>query len=105
MTRSSDAPILVKQDLTVDAAGKVMTEEASTLGFPPGQVPHGWLHPYSTNQGIYIKDSFTGDTTSWYLYKEEQCNGDVVGWRYRPSAETIRANNTISGWTLLIIND
>jgi hypothetical protein len=105
MQRISNAPVLFAQDLTYNEQTKTITEEASTLGIPPGRAPHGWLYPKSTHLGIYIKDNRNGKVTAWYPDSEDKRGDEIVGWRYRPSAESLKEDRSLYSWQLVIIND
>jgi len=71
------------------------------------------LEPLSSGAAVWIPQSLmavkshkTGVITRW-----ERCDtfvdseGDVQGWRYAPTRQTLSQTPNLSGWTMVVYND
>lgn len=105
VTRMSPTFFLAQFDRADDI--KSMSQEASTLGLPPGQPPYGLLalETPPADIGLQIMNNSTGDVTTWCLTKVDMSCGDIAGWKFKPSADTIKEFPHLVDWTLLIVND
>ena len=91
---------------TVVAEVKQMTAEAGELGFKAGEVPAAQLYDDAADVGITLCTGYPSRRTHWYQIDNlVDGGGDVVAWRYRPTAETVRLHPRCTGWEVLIYND
>jgi hypothetical protein len=64
------------------------------------------LEPSSTKALMAVKSHKTGVISRW-----ERCEtftdseGEVQGWRYAPTAQTLSQTPNLSGWTMVVYND
>lgn len=104
MLITNPAPVYRTQSFDAFVETKTVSQEASTLGLKPGVLPYGRLYNDAADAGIKLV-SETGVTSTWYLQEEQMSNGDVAGWIFKPTPETIRNEPKIDGWKVLIVND
>lgn len=79
--------------------------EASALGLRPGVQPMIRIYDDAIDEGIKIRNADTGKETVWYLHTVDTNEGDVQGWLFHPTPESLHQHPELAGWTVLIIND
>jgi hypothetical protein len=82
--------------------GLKATTEDSTLYGVNTRVP---LYDDACDVGFAIKSEKTGRVSTWFFSEELRDGEEVVGWLYKPTTESVRKNQGLSGYTLTIFND
>lgn len=97
---------LSTRDFTVATGKPMMFAEASSLGFRAGQVPGGQLYDDACDEGITLISHRSGDKTHWYRTQEGLVvAGELQGWIYKPTTETLRKQPQLKDWEVHILND
>ena len=96
---------LQAQWFTSDRGRKLMFADASDLGFKAGQVPGGALYDDAADFGITLRNTDKGTVAHWYESDMLFHNGEQIGWRYKPTNETLRKHPNLKGWEVHILND
>jgi hypothetical protein len=98
------APTFHSKDFGSSSVSQSMSQEASMLGVKPGVLPYGRLHADSPELGFRMLAE-NGVETIWIFMHTSTCAGEVQGWRFSPTADTIAKHPYLEGYDLLIIND
>lgn len=98
------APTFRSKDFGCSITLQSMSQEASMLGIKPGVLPYGRLYDDAADLGLRIRTD-TGEETIWIFMHVDTCGGELQGWRFSPTADTIAKNPVLEGFDLLIIND
>lgn len=107
MKRHGPAPTFQKKDFSVSTTTQSMSQEASALGIKPGELPYGQLYITWPDVGLRLASNpiLATEYETWIFLHEDRCGDEVQGWRFAPSAETVRMHPELEGYDLLIIND
>jgi hypothetical protein len=64
------------------------------------------LYDDAADVGFAIRNSKTGNVTRWAL-QDWVCDGEneVIEWAFVPTPESLRADPTLSGYTITLLND
>lgn len=82
---------------------KSFVAEAATIGRSPML---GQIYPDSIDEGMILISAKTGAETKWVVVQEHHDDeGDLLFWELHPTAETLRKNPQLSGYTVTIFND
>lgn len=87
-----------------DVAGRLLSEEASTLGFRDV----GRLYDDAADVGIAIEreEHRRGRVVRFCLSEvKRDADRDVMWWEFVPCPESLRAVPALSGWRVRIFND
>lgn len=107
MQLQAPAPSFRKKDFGVSPTTQSMSQEASMLGLVPGEVPYGQLYINAPDVGLWLASTpiLAAEREAWIFLHEDRCGDEIQGWRFAPSAETLRMHPDLEGYDLLIIND
>lgn len=89
---------------TVVAKNKAMIAEASDFGYNVCRAPYERLYDDACDVGIAIQ-GHRGTARFFLADTDEDGEGDIAGWRFEPTPETLRAFPGLAGWHVTIIND
>lgn len=85
-------------------ATRSLIAEASDLGFRAGRLPFSRLYDDACDMGIAIAGKHS--TAVFFLVGEDKDReGEIAGWLFEPTPETLRACPGLAGWHVTIIND
>ena len=106
MALLNNIPTYNIKKLNFECSIKRIGFDASDLGIPPGVLPHGRLYDDACDEGVkLINVQGTNTETVWHFVRDDVVRGEVMGWHYAPTPETVRKHPKLDGWTLLIAND
>lgn len=102
----NQAPTFYQDQFNKHTSMKVVfSQEASMLGLKPGILPFGRLPTDAGDDGLILVNRINNSRTMWTLSQVDQQDGDVMGWKFSPTHETVVDNPHLEGFKILIIND
>jgi hypothetical protein len=90
-----------------DPKTQTMDAEISDLG---GQSIHTRLYNDACDAGFLLQSHVTGKTSAWVQVAQsggydEDSDGEVTSWTFRPTYETLREHPQLANWKILVWND
>jgi hypothetical protein len=65
------------------------------------------LYDDAADVGFSVRNEKTGNVTRWSLSDEvrDRNENELIGWTFVPTPESLRANPTLKGYMLTLLND
>lgn len=96
-----EVPCYSSQSLSHSAQKTLLIGEASELGYRG----MGQLYDDACDVGIALVNPRTGNVTRWFLKEEVVSRGEILGWMFLPTSETVRKNPTLATYQFNLAND
>lgn len=87
-------------------SGKTLVAEISELSSGNRRQVFGQVYQDSCDEGLRVVSAKTGASVDFYVYKTDNgSEGEIAGWRLRPTRESIKRVPTCERVEVLVIND
>lgn len=75
----------------------------------PGSLPFEQLFPESADHGIRMRSERSGEEAAFFVVntdieRDSDGSGAIVGWRLKPTLETLARIPSLKGYNMLIVN-